>query len=207
MTRKPARKSSGDRLVIASHNPGKVTRDRRTAPALRPRPSSPPASSACASRRRPARPSRRMPRSRRAPPLRHPACRRWPTIPAWWSPALGGDPGIYSARWAGPAKDFAVAMAKVERGAGGHRTTAARTSPAPSRSPGPTAHVETFEGTVRRHPRLAAARRARLRLRPDLPARRRMAKPSARWTRDRKHAISHRAGAFRQLVAACFDGK
>lgn len=26
---------------------------------------------------------------------------------------LDGDPGIYSARWAGPAKDFAVAMRKV----------------------------------------------------------------------------------------------
>src|SRR5919112_1799792 len=28
--------------------------------------------------------------------------------------ALGGAPGIYSARWAGPAKDFARAMALVE---------------------------------------------------------------------------------------------
>jgi XTP/dITP diphosphohydrolase len=28
-------------------------------------------------------------------------------------PALDGAPGIYSARWAGPEKDFAVAMAKV----------------------------------------------------------------------------------------------
>jgi XTP/dITP diphosphohydrolase len=27
--------------------------------------------------------------------------------------ALGGDPGIYSARWAGPTKDFALAMKKV----------------------------------------------------------------------------------------------
>ena len=29
--------------------------------------------------------------------------------------ALGGAPGIYSARWAGPAKDFAHAMTLVER--------------------------------------------------------------------------------------------
>ncbi len=29
--------------------------------------------------------------------------------------ALGGEPGIYSARWAGPGKDFYEAMAKVER--------------------------------------------------------------------------------------------
>ncbi|HEX4179358.1 MAG TPA: RdgB/HAM1 family non-canonical purine NTP pyrophosphatase [Caulobacteraceae bacterium] len=28
--------------------------------------------------------------------------------------ALGGAPGIYSARWAGPGRDFAAAMAKVE---------------------------------------------------------------------------------------------
>ena len=28
--------------------------------------------------------------------------------------ALGGAPGIYSARWAGPDKDFSVAMQKVE---------------------------------------------------------------------------------------------
>jgi XTP/dITP diphosphohydrolase len=29
--------------------------------------------------------------------------------------ALAGAPGIYSARWAGPAKDFRVAMARIER--------------------------------------------------------------------------------------------
>jgi XTP/dITP diphosphohydrolase len=28
--------------------------------------------------------------------------------------ALGGAPGIYSARWAGPTRDFAMAMAKLE---------------------------------------------------------------------------------------------
>ena len=30
-------------------------------------------------------------------------------------PALGGAPGIYSARWAGPAKDFRMAMERVRR--------------------------------------------------------------------------------------------
>src|SRR5215469_18693196 len=29
-------------------------------------------------------------------------------------PALGGEPGIYSARWAGPNRDFSVAMRTVE---------------------------------------------------------------------------------------------
>ena len=29
--------------------------------------------------------------------------------------ALGGAPGVYSARWAGPTKDFSIAMARIER--------------------------------------------------------------------------------------------
>src|SRR6202012_3705786 len=32
-----------------------------------------------------------------------------------WVNALNGDPGIYSARWAGPSKDFRVAMARIEK--------------------------------------------------------------------------------------------
>src|SRR5579872_1885884 len=30
-------------------------------------------------------------------------------------PALGGAPGIHSARWAGPERDFAAAMRRIER--------------------------------------------------------------------------------------------
>jgi XTP/dITP diphosphohydrolase len=30
-------------------------------------------------------------------------------------PKLGGAPGIFSARWAGPTKDFSIAMARVQR--------------------------------------------------------------------------------------------
>src|SRR5437763_2759269 len=34
-------------------------------------------------------------------------------------PALDGAPGIYSARWAGPTKDFHIAMERVHRELGG----------------------------------------------------------------------------------------
>jgi XTP/dITP diphosphohydrolase len=37
--------------------------------------------------------------------------------------ALGGEPGIYSARWAGPGKDFGAAMEQVEKRLQGARTT------------------------------------------------------------------------------------
>src|SRR5437899_10285317 len=30
-------------------------------------------------------------------------------------PVLGGAPGVYSARWAGPTKDFRIAMERVQR--------------------------------------------------------------------------------------------
>ena len=39
-------------------------------------------------------------------------------------PALSGAPGIYSARWAGPAKDFGAAMQRVHRELGGRDRSA-----------------------------------------------------------------------------------
>lgn len=38
--------------------------------------------------------------------------------------ALDGAPGIYSARWAGPEKDFAAAMTRVLKGVGAERSAA-----------------------------------------------------------------------------------
>lgn len=40
--------------------------------------------------------------------------------------ALGGDPGIYSARWGGPNKDFGLAMQKVHDALEGHPDRSAR---------------------------------------------------------------------------------
>jgi XTP/dITP diphosphohydrolase len=64
--------------------------------------------------------------------------------------ALDGAPGVYSARWAGPTKDFGAAMARVER------ELEARAAPPPWRATfvsvlalaWPGGPVETFEGQV-----------------------------------------------------------
>jgi XTP/dITP diphosphohydrolase len=66
--------------------------------------------------------------------------------------ALGGAPGIHSARWAGPNKDFRAAMAKInqELCASGAATPRARTAHFVSALcvAWPDGHVEEFEGRV-----------------------------------------------------------
>ncbi|MDJ0930343.1 RdgB/HAM1 family non-canonical purine NTP pyrophosphatase [Breoghania sp.] len=66
--------------------------------------------------------------------------------------ALGGDPGIYSARWAGPEKDFAMAMRNVEE----KLQQAGATSPDKRTArfvcvlclAWPDGHMETFRGEI-----------------------------------------------------------
>jgi XTP/dITP diphosphohydrolase len=117
--------------------------------------------------------------------------------------ALGGDPGIFSARWAGPSKDFSVAMRLVE-------DNLAKIDPAPSRDAHfvcalalawPDGHVEWFEGRV--DGTLVWPPRGDQGFGYDpmfLPNGETQTfgemDPAA------KHAMSHRADAFRQLVAA-----
>jgi hypothetical protein len=90
--------------------------------------------------------------------------------------ALDGAPGILSARWAGPDKDFSLAMRNVEelqaKGWAPRRRSSAgafRLRPGGCLA-GPRAR--RLRGPRRGHPGVAAARHARLRLRSDVPARR-----------------------------------
>ena len=66
--------------------------------------------------------------------------------------ALGGAPGIHSARWVGPTKDFTAAMREIEDRlrAGGTTTPTARTAHFVSALcvAWPDGHLEAFEGRV-----------------------------------------------------------
>jgi len=67
---------------------------------------------------------------------------------------LAGAPGVYSARWAGPDKDFRVAMQKVEDGLKAETTTDGEVDRRASficvlSLAWPDGHVESFEGVVR----------------------------------------------------------
>jgi XTP/dITP diphosphohydrolase len=63
--------------------------------------------------------------------------------------ALGGEPGIFSARWSGPDKDFAAAMKMIEGKLNALMTTDRRAHfIAALCLAWPDAHVEDFEGRV-----------------------------------------------------------
>jgi XTP/dITP diphosphohydrolase len=109
-----ARPFTGDRLVIASHNPGKV--EEITALLA---PFAIDAVSAAALGI--AEPEETGDSFEANAALKARAAAEASGLPAIADdsglvvPALGGAPGIYSARWAGPAKDFRIAMQRVHR--------------------------------------------------------------------------------------------
>jgi XTP/dITP diphosphohydrolase len=116
--------------------------------------------------------------------------------------ALDGDPGIYSARWAGPTKDFALAMRKVEDALQGKTDRRAFFVAALSLA-WPDGHVETFRGEVRGT--LVWPPRGTRGFGYDpifLPNGGTLT--FGEMDPDAKHAISHRAVAFKKLIDACF---
>lgn len=122
--------------------------------------------------------------------------------------ALGGAPGVFSARWGGPTKDFAAAMARVERelaAKGAIRPDQRRANfTAALVVAWPDGVAETFVGKV--HGTLVWPPRGERGFGYDpifLPDGRELTfgemEPRA------KHAISHRARAFEALVRALLD--
>ncbi len=118
-------------------------------------------------------------------------------------PALNGDPGIYSARWAGPEKDFALAMGKVEEGLAGKTDRTAYFVCALSIA-WPDGHVETVEGrcygTLVWPPQGKQGFGYDPMFRPDG-----YGITFGQMDPAKKHEMSHRADAFQQLVERCFQ--
>ncbi|HYE52185.1 MAG TPA: RdgB/HAM1 family non-canonical purine NTP pyrophosphatase [Azospirillaceae bacterium] len=116
--------------------------------------------------------------------------------------ALGGAPGIYSARWAGPEKDFRAAMARVERElpAGADPTASFVCALCIA---WPDGHVETVEGRI--HGRLVFPPRGDRGFGYDpIFIMDGDTRTFGEIDPEEKHRISHRAEAFRQLVERCF---
>ena len=119
--------------------------------------------------------------------------------------ALDGAPGIYSARWAGPTKDFNIAMTSVEKKLDGQADRSAKFVCALSLC-WPDGHCESFEGEV--HGTLVFPARGTKGFGYDpifVPTG--FDTTFAEMDPQAKHAMSHRAHAFKQLVAACFKAQ
>lgn len=116
--------------------------------------------------------------------------------------ALDGAPGIYSARWAGPNKDFNDAMKRVETALAGNPNRRAQFNCALALA-WPDGHCESFEGTLHGHLVFPPRGTKGFGYDPIFMADGQNI-TFGEMEPDAKHAISHRAMAFRQLVAACF---
>lgn len=115
-------------------------------------------------------------------------------------PALGGEPGIYSARWAGKDKNFNIAMQDVI-GKVGEKDKAAHFVCVLSLA-WPDGHVESFEGRV--YGRLVWPMRGKKGFgydpifEPD--GQNGHTQTFGEMEPDKKHEISHRAAAFNKLI-------
>ncbi len=116
--------------------------------------------------------------------------------------ALSGAPGVYSARWAGPGKDFMVAMEKVEELLRGSEDRSAMFICALALA-WPDGHAEVFEGFVEGEITWPPRGDKGFGYDPVFTADGEDI-TFAEMDPPQKHAMSHRADAFNKLVSACF---
>ena len=117
--------------------------------------------------------------------------------------ALGGEPGIYSARWAGPDKDFDAAMLQVEEKLGAAEDRSAYFAAALSLA-WPDGHTESIEGRVTGSLSFPARGDNGFGYDPIFIADG-YDETFGEMKPAEKHRISHRANAFDQLVELCFS--
>lgn len=190
------RLGAGDRLVVASHNPGKV---REIEALLAPHAIAAVGAAALGLPE----PEETGASFEENAALKARAAAEASGLPALSDdsglvvPALGGAPGIYSARWAGPEKDFRSAMKRVRRELG--ETDKAAHFVAVLALAWPDGEVETFRGEV--HGRLVWPPRGDSGFGYDpifVPDGYDMT--FGEMDPEEKHRISHRARAFEKLV-------
>ncbi len=117
-------------------------------------------------------------------------------------PSLGGAPGIYSARWAGPSRDFMVAMTRVNDELGAQDRSASFVSVLAL--VWPDGEEALFRGEV--HGTLSWPPRGENGFGYDpmfIPEG--YAQTFGELPHEVKYAIDHRARAFQKLVKACFE--
>ena len=116
--------------------------------------------------------------------------------------ALGNAPGIYSARWAGEAKDFTAAMARIERDLAAipNASKRARFVCALAIAHPDGRATEIFEGTVEGTLTFPPRGAKGFGYDPIFIADG-LTETFAEMEPDAKHAISHRAHAFAKLIA------
>ena len=112
--------------------------------------------------------------------------------------ALGGDPGIYSARWAGPDKDFNIAMQKVHEALGDNADRSAAFVCVLALA-FPNGESQTFEGRVEGDLIWPPRGSKGFGYDPVFIAKG-MDRTFAEIDPAAKHAISHRAKAFEKFV-------
>ena len=117
--------------------------------------------------------------------------------------ALNGEPGVLSARWGGPEKDFSKAMALVHERMGAAADKRAWFVAALCLG-WPDGHTETFvgrvDGTAVWPPRGGKGFGYDPMFVPEGGA-----MTFGEMEADAKHAVSHRARAFALMMASCFD--
>jgi len=192
--------AAGERLVVASHNPGKVVEIEAL---LRPFGVATPGA-ACLGLPEPEETGATFEENAA---LKACAAAERSGLPALSDdsglvvPALGGAPGIYSARWAGPGRDFSRAMERVHRELGDRDRNAHFV--AVLALAWPDGEIATFRGEV--HGRLVWPPRGKRGFGYDpifVPDGYDMT--FGEIDPDEKHRISHRARAFEKLVQEIF---
>jgi XTP/dITP diphosphohydrolase len=195
-----ARRFAGGRLVIASHNPGKIAEIAALLAPFR-------VEAVGAAELGLAEPEETGETFEANAALKAHAAAQAAKLPALADdsglvvPALDGAPGIYSARWAGPGRDFMVAMERVNRELGDKDRGAAFVSVLALAWPD--GEEALFRGEV--HGRLTWPPRGDNGFGYDpifVPEDQKQT--YGEMTLTEKFATDHRARAFAKLAAACF---